>query len=430
MTRARVAARRAGELVRRHRPDYKIIMLMGILMMLGLVVMYAIGPSRANALNSSYGTDFYSSTYFFLKQSGSLIASLLVFALVSVLPVSFFAKNATKFLLAGMAACALLLFFGDILHVDAIAKCTLGACRWFSLGPVGTIQPAEILKFGLLIYLAVFLADRIKKGSVNDWHDTIMPVLVVLGISAIFVILFQKDLGTGLTILCMAAVMLFVSDLKWSRIGALALLGLVAIGVLIVAAPHRMERVATFLSGDNHAIDDAGGYHIAHAKMAIGSGGLFGVGIGNSVEATGYLPEAINDSVFAIMGETFGFVGLVAIMSLFAFLLLRLIDIFGHLSDPLHRLMVAGVFGWLASHVFLNIGAMIGLIPLTGITLPLLSFGGTSMMFIAGALGLAYQLSRYTSFSSKLDSNEDENSKRWRRVGRTRYSGRSGTPRN
>jgi cell division protein FtsW (lipid II flippase) len=102
VTRARVAARRAGELVRRHRPDYKIIMLMGILMMLGLVVMYAIGPSRANALNSSYGTDFYSSTYFFLKQSGSLIASLLVFALVSVLPVSFFAKNATKFLLAGI----------------------------------------------------------------------------------------------------------------------------------------------------------------------------------------------------------------------------------------------------------------------------------------------------------------------------------------
>src|SRR5690606_10549939 len=160
-------------------------------------------------------------------------------------------------------------------------------------------------------------------------------------------------------------------------------------------------------------------------KIAIGTGGIFGVGIGNSVQATGYLPEAINDSVFAIMGETFGFVGLLIILFLFTRLLLRLLRMVDYLADPWMRLVAAGVFGWLAAHVFLNVAAMIGVAPLTGITLPLLSFGGTSMIFIAAALGLAFQLSKYTSHSAiqtKEDTSESSSSRR--RVGRTRYASR------
>ena len=136
------------------------------------------------------------------------------------------------------------------------------------------------------------------------------------------------------------------------------------------------------------------------------------------------MPEAINDSVFAIMGETFGFVGLVAILTLFTCLLIRLLRVSDNLADVRERVVVGGVFGWLAAHVILNVGAMTGIIPLTGITLPLLSFGGTSMVFIAAALGLAFQLSRYTVFSSKIRGNDYENSQRRRGVGRPRYSGR------
>ena len=205
-------------------------------------------------------------------------------------------------------------------------------------------------------------------------------------------------------------------------------MGLLAIGALfIIIAPHRVARIATFLSGDTTASVEAEdrNYHINHAKIAIGSGGIFGVGIGNSVQATGYLPEAINDSVFAIMGETFGFVGLVAVLLLFGALLLRLLKVADHLMDMRLKLIVAGVFGWVGSHVILNVAAMTGIFPLTGITLPLLSFGGTSMIFIGGALGLAFQLSRYTVFGSKLRDNENEkNSVSGRGVGRPRYTSR------
>jgi cell division protein FtsW len=153
---------------------------------------------------------------------------------------------------------------------------------------------------------------------------------------------------------------------------------------------------------------------------------LFGVGIGNSVQATVYLPEAVNDSVFAIMGETFGFVGLITILGLFFALLIRVLRVASHIENPTSRILAAGVFGWLAVHVIMNVAAMIGLIPLTGITLPLLSFGGTSMIFISLILGLIFSLSRWTSFREFDDFKEDknENSGSRRRVGRSRYSSR------
>ncbi len=138
-------------------------------------------------------------------------------------------------------------------------------------------------------------------------------------------------------------------------------------------------------------------YHIENAMIAIGTGGLFGVGIGNSVQAMGYLPESINDSVFAVMGETFGFVGLVLVVTCFAVLLMRLLKVANYLEDMEESLIVIGVFAWATAHVVVNIAAMTGIMPLTGITLPLLSYGGTSMLFTATALGIALQLSCYTS---------------------------------
>ena len=388
--------------IRRHKPDYQIVLYMGLLMLLGLIIMYAIGPQRANVLNNAYGTDYYGSTYFFIKQTISLALALCAFAVAAALPYKLLQQHAGKILGVGFIACVILFLFGNVVHVEAIAQCSLGACRWFSLGPLGSLQPAELLKFGLMIFAAGFLGIRAQQGLINDRSQTLYPLGIVVAAALVFIIGIQKDMGTGITLIAILATMLLVAGLRlriWLVIGALA----VAVGVLfILIAPHRLERIATFFSGDSSTVDDAGSYHIAHAKIAIGSGGLLGVGIGNSVQATGYLPEAINDSVFAIMGETFGFVGLVAILALFTLLLMRLLKISDHLVDMRLKLLVAGVFGWLGSHVVLNVGAMIGIIPLTGITLPLLSFGGTSMVFIAAGLGLCFQLSRYTAFGSKL----------------------------
>lgn len=415
--------------VRRHRPDYQIVLYMGLLMLLGLIIMYAIGPQRANVLNNAYGTDYYTSMYFFIKQSASLLLALGAFLLLAITPFTWIQKNAGKILLTGFIACTILAI-AALLQLG-IAQCSLGACRWFDLGPLGSVQPAEFLKFGVLVFTAGFLGMRMRQGLVNDLHKTLIPLGVITFIAVIFVIGIQEDMGTGIAMLAILTSMLVVAGIS-KKVGALLLVGALVLGaLLVVVAPHRVERIITFLAGDTHettTVDDAS-YHITHAKIAIGSGGLLGVGIGNSVQATGYLPEAINDSVFAIMGETFGFVGLTVILLLFTVLLIRLLKVVDHLPVHWMKLAVAGVFGWLAAHVILNVAAMIGVFPLTGITLPLLSFGGTSMVFIAGALGLAFQLSRYTVHGSINKEESYENSGSRRGVGRSRYTSRSGAPR-
>lgn len=407
---------------RRHRPDYQIILFMGLLMMLGLIVMYAIGPQRANVLNNAYGTDFYSSSYFFIKQTISLVTALAAFALLAIAPFGWLRRHAKGILFAGFVACGILAVTGWAGGLG-IAQCSLGACRWFDLGPL-SFQPAELLKFGILLFGAGFLGMRAKQGLVNDVDRTLIPLGAIVLAAVVVVIGIQKDMGTGIALLSIVAAMLFMAGLKVRTMAIIAVALVALMGLLVVIAPHRVERITTFLQGDSADLSDSSSYHIVHAKIAIGSGGLLGVGIGNSVQATGYLPEAINDSVFAIMGETFGFVGLVVIMLLFTALLLRLITIADHLEDMRLKLIVIGIFGWLGAHVILNIAAMIGVFPLTGITLPLLSFGGTSMIFIAAALGLAFQLSRYTNFTSRGREPRYEDSRSGRGLGRARHAGR------
>ncbi len=427
MMRRMVDSVRQGDAqVRRHRPDYKIALYMGLLMLLGLVIMYAIGPQRANVLNNAYGTDYYTSMYFFIKQTVSLLLALGAFAAMALLPYSFVKKYAWHILVAGFAACAVLAVTG--LFGGGIAQCSLGACRWFDLGPLGSVQPAELLKFGLLVFAAGFVGARAKQGLINDLQRTLIPLGTLVLVAVFFVIGLQKDMGTGVAMLSILASMMMVAGVS-KKIGVLLLAAAFVVGaLLVVIAPHRIERVVTFFAGDSatSASADDSNYHITHAKIAIGTGGLLGVGIGNSVQATGYLPEAINDSVFAIMGETFGFIGLTVILILFTALLVRLLRVTDHLPDMWMKLAVAGVFGWLFAHVILNVAAMIGVFPLTGITLPLLSFGGTSMIFIAGALGLAFQLSRYTIHGSVNKENKYENLGSRRGVGRTRDASRRG----
>jgi cell division protein FtsW len=392
---------------------------MGLLMLLGLVVMFASGPQRANVLNGAVGRN-YSDTYFFTKQVVSVGIALAAFAAMACIPYEWILRHGKRLFVIGIIAC-LLLAFASLVHWG-IAQETYGATRWFNLGPLGSLQPAEILKFGMLVFVASFLGIQMKHKAVNDSKRTLAPLAVVTGIVALLVIVIQRDLGTGISFFAIMMAMLFVSGISKKILlmilGAVMVLGI----LLVIMAPHRISRIQTFVQGDKTTTDDASSYHIEHAKIAIGTGGLMGVGVGNSVQATGYLPEAINDSVFAIMGETFGFVGLVIVLALFVALLMRLLKVMDHLVDQRLKLLVAGVFGWFGAHVILNVGAMTGIVPLTGITLPLLSFGGTSMLFVAAALGLVFQLSRYTVHSSEIKEVQDETTLGRRRVGRTRYA--------
>lgn len=408
--------------VRRHRPMYQIALYMGLLLMLGLVVMYALGPQRANVLNYAYGTH-YDSNFFFNKQLVSVVIAVAAFAVCALLPLAWVNKYAKQIFLTGLVLCVLLVIMGAVLHLP-IAKDTNGAYRWFYLGQLGSLQPSELLKYGVLVFLAGFLSKRVKQEKINDMQETLVPVAVLAGISLIVVVFLQKDLGTGMSLVAIIMAMLVVSGMD-GKIIAKVLGAVLILGVLMIAmSPHRIERVVTFLQGDSRraASQDDGDYHIQQARIAIGSGGLLGLGIGKSVQATGYLPEAINDSIFAVMGETFGFLGLMAILALFTALLLSILRVSARLPDMRLRLAAAGVFGWVASHVIMNIAAMTGVAPLTGIPLPLLSYGGTSMMFIAAALGLVFQISRYTSHKPLEEGSDGKNLSGRRRFGRTRYA--------
>ena len=299
-------------------------------------------------------------------------------------------RSGKAILILGLVMCGMLAMLA--LVGSGLAKCELGACRWFNLGSLLSFQPAEVLKLGLILYLAGLMAERKKEGKLESWPDFWLPFAIVCGLTLGFVVVIQRDLGTGVTLMAIILGMLFMSGVKL-RYFALVLGVILVAGVLaIVTSPHRVERLLTFSSDES-----SDSYHIENAMIAIGSGGLMGVGPGNSVQATGYLPESINDSVFAVIGETFGFVGLLAIVVCFTTLLLRLLRTANYLRDDEQELVVVGIFAWVTAHVVVNIAAMTGLLPLTGITLPLLSYGGTSMMFTAVALGLALQLSCYTS---------------------------------
>ena len=410
-------------LARRHNPDHRIMMYTTILVIIGLIIIFAIGPQRANVLNESFGSNL-SGMYFVIKQATSvLIAVVSFFVFAYFFKVDTLLRHKAAILGVGMVACLLLAVLGNLANIESITQCALGACRWFVLPGLGTFQPAELLKFGLLIFLGGFLASRMRAGLINDIEKTIIPTAALMGVATLFVIVLQKDLGTGIALFSIVISMFVVSGVK-KEIGAVLLAVLLAAGLLlIITADHRIDRVMTFLKGDEASVDDASGYHIAHAKIAIGSGGVLGVGIGNSVQAAGYLPEAINDSVFAILGETFGFVGLVFILLIFYLLLMRILRLVDRLERPEYRLLVAGVFGWIASHVVINVAAMTGLMPLTGITLPFLSFGGTSMLFIAAALGVVFQISRYT-VHTQIKEDADEGTRSRRGVGRPRYASR------
>ena len=406
--------------MRKHKGDFSIIVLMLILMAIGLLVMYTIGPVRANFLNAALGEKQYYESYFFVHQLISVGLSLLVFFLFAKFKLFKYQnlqKWSTWLLLISFFACALVAI-GLVANVP-FAKCELGGCRWLMLGPI-SLQPAEFVKFSLILYLAAIFTKYRGKGAkgitigettfgkglgkTNVLHnvDFLWRFVLSVGISLFFVVVLQKDLGSGVPIAVITLFMIFQSGTPWRElilIGAAAFI--LGVGA-IMTSPHRRERLWTYLgmgesSETTDEEEDADAYHIENALIAIGTGGLFGVGIGNSVQATGYLPESINDSVFAIMGETFGFIKLVAVLVLFAWLLMRILKVADYSSDNANSMIAIGAFAWVMTQVVVNVMAMTKIIPLTGITLPLLSYGGTSMMAIAGILGVVYQLSQYTS---------------------------------
>lgn len=404
--RRRFSARPTGPAVtpgRRHKPDYWILTLSALLMAIGLVVVYSISP----ALSAS---QHISQNYFITKQLIAVGLGALTFFMAASVPVSIWRQAAKPLALVAIAGCLIVM----VTPINAAYP----AHRWIRLGSF-SFQVAELIKLALLVWLASFLSDQWRKGRLTDSKATLRPLLILLVAMGVVVAKFQSDLGSTGVMLAIMAAMAFSIGIPLKKIALFGLLILALLVIAISTSSYRRERLATYLHPETNC--QSSGYQECQALISVGSGGLFGLGLGNSVQAYGYVPEASNDSIFAIMAEKFGFIGTTVILVIYGVFITRLKSITERLPDQFSRLLVVGVMAWLATQMVINVGAMTGLLPLKGITLPLISQGGTSLIFLTAALGLVFQISRYTSFrvtEPESDEKSTNNSFDGRRLGR------------
>ncbi len=403
--------------MRKHRPDFLIFLASLGLIIASTIVIFAVGPRVAE-------TKGYSSNYYMMRHIPFAIISVIVMIFMATDWQNAIAKMSRKFLkktisipkndeilekftpallIISGALCALIVVLGYAGVID----CTLGACRSFSIFGFG-FQAVEMFKFAIMLYIANIIAKRRREGTF-DKKEMWVPVAAILAFTLLVICAGQKDLGSTVVILFMVGLMLFVADVSWKSIAVVAGAIAVAVVPLIVFFPHRIQRLLGFTEN----------YHLSNSLVGIGTGGWFGVGLGNSVQTVGYLPEALTDSIFSVICESWGFVGAVLILSLYVLLLWRILRVARHTEDERLRLIVVAVFAWILAHVIMNVGGMTGIIPMKGITLSFLSYGGMSLVFTGAAVGTVLYISGWTRREEVI--NENSSSRRGER--RTRDAG-------
>ncbi len=364
---------------RRHRPDYPLLVLISILLVVGAVVVYAIGPGLTN------GTDL-PENFYSTKQITAIGLGLIGFLIASFTPLIRWKKIQYGVIIAALVVAILVRFVGDEIN---------GAHRWIQVAGF-SFQVAELSKLAIVLWLASFLSKK-QADFVSQEKNVLKSLGILLAAVAFIVAGLQSDLGSASVMMAIIGVSAYVSGMPMKRLASVGLVVLTIGLIAVISTPYRRDRVATFLNPTADCQTE--GYQACQALITIGSGGLFGKGLGRSVQAYGYLPYPENDSIFAIVGEKFGFVGSVAVVTVFWMLFRRISNIAKQAPDDYSRLLVTGVLVWLSTQMIINVGAMIGLLPLKGITLPFISYGGTSIIFVMIAMGIVFNVSRYTDLT-------------------------------
>lgn len=371
-----------------HRPDYLLGILVLVLIAIGLVMIYSTG--WITVLKQTGGSSDRNG--FFYTQLVSFGLGIAGWFVASRVRYTFWQKYASVIFYVSLALMFLVL-------VPGIAVKTNGATRWVHIGPIN-FQPVEFFKLGIVLFFAAWIEKN--RDRINKPIEGLLPLLIILFVAMGFVVVLQKDMGSALVIAAAILSMYFVSGVSIWMFGAAVSTLVLGGTVLIATSQYRLARYLTFL---NHSDDPTGaGYHINQALIALGSGGLLGKGLGKSLQAYGYLPEATNDSIFAIIGEEFGFLGCSIIIGIIILVLWRGFRIIQNAPDNYAKLVATGITAWIGFQAFLNISAMLGVIPLTGITLPFISYGGTSMLALLISIGILQNISRYTK-GDELDEN-------------------------
>lgn len=385
---------------RKHRPDYGLLVIASILLGIGLIVMYAISPALAG-LGGGVSENYYVS-----RQFVAAILGMILFFVFSKIKLEVWEKWQIPMMVVAFIASIMTVILGGLSN------------RWIQMGAF-SFQPVELVKFVLVISGSFFLAKVALMGRAAKL-GTYKPLIILVAVFSAVIVGLQRDLGSALVLCIMIGIMAYVGGLPMKKL--LIFAGLVALMVVIAisSTSYRRDRLLTYIQPERDCAST--GYHACQALIAVGSGGLFGMGLGRSIQAYGYLPKAANDSIFAIYAEKFGFIGVVVLLVLYIALLLRILNIMQRAPNQVAQLICAGVFSWLAFQVVFNVGAMTGLLPLKGITLPFISAGGTSLIFAMMALGVVFHISSYTvmrksliSSGNEREANESNYHWRWQR---------------
>lgn len=264
-----------------------------------------------------------------------------------------------------------------------------GATRWIDLGPV-TIQPAEFLKIGVILMVSLYVAKM--RTKLHDWRYGLLGFSIIVGVPALL-LLAQPNTSTTLVIGAAAAAIYFVAGAPMRDFLILAMVGLIGLSLLVATRPYLMHRVQTFMNPEHNGLST--GYQIQQSLIAIGSGGLLGRGYMQSAQKFNYLPEPAGDSVFAVYGEEFGFLGTVLLVLLFTGLALRGFAIAAGASTAFGSLAATGLTLLITLSAFMNIGAMLGIMPLTGLPLPFISHGGTALLAVLMSVGIILNIAAH-----------------------------------
>ena len=341
-----------------------------------------------NASGTYAFENFGNSYYFLINQSFWLVTGFIFFFLVQKVPYNLLKKFSFFLYLFGV----FLLFF--ILIPTPFSLKVYGARRWFLLNPsflpeipiLGRLsfQPSELIKFSLILFLPqIFYSSKFKEASDKQLY----VYLVYLLIPAFFVFL-EPDLKNTLLLILIGFSILFASGYPLKFFIYIIPISVLLLSIFVLSSSYRRARLKTFLGGGDA---QKSAYHVRQIKIALGSGGITGLGLGQSRQKNNYLPEVVGDSLFAIIGEELGFIGSSFTILLFFIILYSLYKGLTYVDNPEKQLTLVGIMVWFGFQVFLNLGAISGVIPLTGVPLPLVSYGGSSVIFTLASLGVAYR---------------------------------------
>jgi cell division protein FtsW len=357
----------------RSAPDFVIIFATLFLLGIGIVMVYSASAIVAQKFNDPF---------FFAKRQ-------LIFALLGITSM-YLTMNIDYWIWKRWAKIGFYTSIGLLILVLVIGIEVNGSKSWLGIGAFG-IQPGEFAKLGVVAFLARWLSDNQKQ--IVLFRKGLVPALAI-PVVCFGLIMLQPDLGTGTVLMGTALVMIFAAGAKISHFAGLGVLGLAGFVGLVLSEPYRIKRITSFLDPWQDPLNT--GYQIIQSLYAIGPGGLFGLGLGQSRQKHFYLPEPYNDFIFSVIAEELGFVGGTLVLLLFLLLLWRGMRTAITAPDLFGSLLALGIIGMIAIQVVINVGVVTGMFPVTGITLPFLSYGGSSLTLMLTGVGVLLNISRFS----------------------------------